>query len=238
MTSVDPGEIAKFSALAAQWWDQDGPFAALHRMNPARLAFVIEAAADLRAGPKPLSGVAALDVGCGGGLVSLPLARLGANVLGVDAAPEAIGAARAQAAAAGVGARFRCATVEDLAAEGAQFDLVTALDVIEHVQDPQAFLATCARLVRPGGRLVISTINRTAKARALALFAAERVLRWAPEGAHDYDKLVTPEEIRRAAPDIDWGAPVGLSFEIGGRGWRRSGDVSMNYMMAGARRAA
>ncbi|MBI1252573.1 MAG: bifunctional 2-polyprenyl-6-hydroxyphenol methylase/3-demethylubiquinol 3-O-methyltransferase UbiG [Alphaproteobacteria bacterium] len=235
MASADPAEIEKFARLAAHWWDPAGPFAALHKMSPARLAYVREVSGR-GAGLRPLAGLSALDVGCGGGLATIPLARMGADVLGVDAAPEAIAAARAQAALQGVDARFREALIEDVAQTGEIFDLVTALEIVEHVADPRVFLAMCARCVRPGGRLVVSTINRTPQARSLALFAAERILKWAPEGAHDFEKLVTPDEIRAATPELDWSAPVGLSFDLLSRDWRRSGDVSMNYMMAGAKR--
>lgn len=231
----DPAEIAKFGALAAQWWDPKGPFGALHRLNPVRLGYIRDVAAQhfkttLR---RPLAGLAALDLGCGGGLVSAPLARLGAQVTAIDAAPEAIGAAQAYAAQTGLDIDFRCTTAEELAAAGAQFDLVTALEIIEHVADVSAFLSAASALVKPGGVLILSTINRTTKARALAIGAAERILKWSPEGAHDYDKLVTPEEIRSGAPDLRWDEPVGISFNPLGKGWSLSGDVSMNYMMAG-----
>jgi 2-polyprenyl-6-hydroxyphenyl methylase/3-demethylubiquinone-9 3-methyltransferase len=233
----DPAEIAKFNALAHEWWNPKGPFGALHRLNPVRLRFIRDTAARLLgADPRrPLAGLALLDLGCGGGLASAPLARMGATVLGVDAAPDAIGAARAHADQAGLDLAFECATAEALAARGARFDIVTALEIVEHVADVDAFLKAASALVRPGGLLILSTINRTAKARALAITGAERILKWAPEGAHDYDKLVTPDEIRAHAPDISWEQPVGISYNPLGAGWELSSDIQINYLMAGQR---
>lgn len=236
----DPAEIAKFSALAAEWWKPDGPFGALHRMNPVRLQYIRDLAlrhfgTSLR---KPLDGVATLDLGCGGGLVSAPLARMGATLTAVDASTEAIGAASAYATQAGLDIAFECTTAEALVERGAQFDLVTALEIVEHVADVNAFLAKASALVKPGGLLVLSTINRTPKARALAIGAAERILKWAPEGAHDYEKLVTPEEIRAGAPTLQWDEPMGISYQPLGKGWALSSDVSMNYLIAGYRPAS
>jgi 2-polyprenyl-6-hydroxyphenyl methylase/3-demethylubiquinone-9 3-methyltransferase len=235
--SLDPGEIEKFSALAARWWDPEGPFGALHRMNPVRLGYIREQAARrFRAsGPRPLKGLSALDIGCGGGLVSEPLARLGAEVTGLDGSEEAIAAASAHAQAAGLNIDYRTGTAEALAARGETFDLVTALEIIEHVADVPIFLAAAAALVKPAGTLIVSTINRTQKAWTLAIFGAERVLKWAPEGAHDYDKLVTPDEIISGASALHWQAPVGISFNPLGQGWSLSRDVSINYLMAGDR---
>jgi len=240
-SSLDPAEIEKFSALAKQWWDPNGPFGALHRMNPVRMGFIREKAAKHFPAPAakrtPLAGLSALDLGCGGGLVSAPLARLGADVTGLDASEEAIGAARAYAESAGLAINFEVCAAEALAASGAQFDLVTALEIVEHVADVGAFLTAAQALLKPGGLIVISTINRTPKARALAITGAERILRWAPEGTHDYDKLVTPDEIRAATPEITWDEPEGMSFNPLGAGWTLSRDVSVNYLMAGARPA-
>ena len=232
----DAEEIRKFGALAAEWWNPSGPFGALHRINPLRLQYVRELAGDAGVTRRPLAGLDVLDLGCGGGLVSVPLARMGANVTAIDAAPESIGAAQAYAEQAGLEIDFCCTTAEGLAATGARFDVVTALEIIEHVADVGAFLAAATALLKPNGLLVLSTINRTAKARAFAIIGAEKILKWAPEGAHDFDKLVTPEEIRAGAPDVDWLSPVGLSYEPLGRGWVLSGDVSINYLMAGRKR--
>ncbi len=233
----DPAEIAKFGALAAKWWNPKGPFGALHRLNPVRLQFIRETVAR-HFGPRgrrPLDGFAVLDLGCGGGLVSAPLARMGGDVTAIDAAPEAIGAASAYAEQAGLSIKFQNATAEALVEAGAQFDVVTALEIIEHVADVNAFLAAAEALVKPGGLLILSTINRTAKARAFAIVGAERILKWAPEGAHDYDKLVTPDEIRAGACGIRWNEPVGISYQPLGEGWSLSSDISINYLMAGAK---
>jgi 2-polyprenyl-6-hydroxyphenyl methylase/3-demethylubiquinone-9 3-methyltransferase len=178
-STLDPAEIEKFSALAAQWWNPNGPFGALHRLNPVRLGFIRDRAVqhfETRE-RKPLSGLNVLDLGCGGGLVSAPLSRMGANVTAIDASAEAIGAARAHATKARLNIAFENTTGEALVERRAQFDLVTALEIVEHVADVGAFLSAASALVRPGGLLVLSTINRTPQARALAIVAAERILK-------------------------------------------------------------
>ncbi len=236
--TLDPAEIAKFSALAAEWWNPKGPFGALHRLNPVRLGFIRETALRHFAtvSRQPLAGLKTLDLGCGGGLVSAPLARMGAALTAIDASDEAIGAARAYAEQAGLNIDFQATTAEALVDQGVQFDLVTALEIIEHVADVGAFLAAAQALVRPGGLLILSTINRTAKARALAIVGAERILKWAPEGAHDFDKLVTPEEIRAGAADIAWEEPTGIVYNPIGAGWSLSNDIDVNYMIAGVKK--
>jgi 2-polyprenyl-6-hydroxyphenyl methylase/3-demethylubiquinone-9 3-methyltransferase len=234
-STLDPAVIDKFSALAAEWWNPKGPFGALHRLNPARLQFIRDFA--LRhfgaAAAKPLAGLTVLDLGCGGGLVTAPLARMGGAMMGADASAEAVGAARAYAQQAGLDIDYRQSTAEALLETGAAFDLVVALEIVEHVADVRTFLASASALVKPGGALVLSTINRTPRARALAILFAERILKWAPEGAHDYDKLVTPAEIRAGAPSLQWQTPVGISYSPLGAGWTLSDDVSVNYMIAG-----
>lgn len=271
--TLDPAEIAKFSALAAEWWNPRGPFGALHRLNPVRLQYIRDVvsrhlssparggsvaseardegggappplshashdSSPARGGAKarrPLEGIRTLDLGCGGGLVSAPLARMGAKLTAIDASEAAIGAARAYAEQAGLDIDFQSTTAEALVERGAQFELVTALEIIEHVADVNAFLSAASALVAPGGLLILSTINRTTKARALAITGAERILKWAPEGAHDYDKLVTPEEIRTGAPELQWDEPVGVTYQPLGSGWAISRDIDVNYMMAGRR---
>ncbi|MBL8551797.1 MAG: bifunctional 2-polyprenyl-6-hydroxyphenol methylase/3-demethylubiquinol 3-O-methyltransferase UbiG [Hyphomonadaceae bacterium] len=250
-STVDAAEIAKFSAIAAEWWDQEGKFKPLHQMNPARLAFIREVALQNETPPlpsrgegrvrgaspatargKPLRGLRILDIGCGGGLVSVPLARLGAEVTGVDASPETIEAAKTHAREIGLDIDFRVGAAEELTES---FDLVLALEIVEHVADVGAFLQACAKLVRPGGKLIVSTINRTARARTFAIVGAERFLKWAPEGTHEYEKLVAPEELVAGAPDLRWAAPVGLSFDPIARSWKLSDDVSMNYFRVAMR---
>jgi 2-polyprenyl-6-hydroxyphenyl methylase / 3-demethylubiquinone-9 3-methyltransferase len=184
-----------------------------------------------------LAGLNVLDLGCGGGLVSAPLVRMGGKVTAIDASEEAIGAARAYATQAGLDIDFRCTTAEALVEKGERFDLVAALEIVEHVADVKAFLSAASALVKPGGVLVLSTINRTPKARALAIVGAERILKWAPEGAHDYEKLVTPDEIRAGAPALNWREPVGITYQPLGSGWAITRDVSVNYLIAGAKPA-
>lgn len=241
-STLDPGEIAKFAKTAAAWWDEKGPFAPLHRLNPARLAYIRERVA-ARFGPPasrrhPFTGLRALDIGCGGGLVAEPLARLGAQLTAIDAEGETLAIAKAHALAQGLSIAYSQATAEELAAEGRQFDLVTALEIIEHTADAQAFLKAAAALTAPGGLLILSTINRTLMARALAIGAAEYVLRWVPAGTHDHAKLVKPEEIaaplRALGMEVD--APVGLSLDLSTGAFKLSADVRMNYLIAAERR--
>lgn len=238
-STLDPAEIEKFGALAREWWNPEGPFGALHRLNPVRLAYIRDLALkerDASVTRKPLAGWDVLDLGCGGGLVSAPLARMGAKLTAIDASADSIGAARAHAEGAGLDIDFRWTTAEALVETGASYDLVAALEIIEHVADVGLFLQAATALLKPGGLLVLSTINRTPKARAFAIIGAERILKWAPEGAHDYDKLVTPDEIRAGAQDLDWFEPVGISYQPLGNGWTLSRDISINYLMAGRRR--
>jgi 2-polyprenyl-6-hydroxyphenyl methylase/3-demethylubiquinone-9 3-methyltransferase len=242
--SVDPQEIRKFAAMAAEWWDPKGKFRPLHVLNPLRLGFIRDAVVETRGldaeARRPLQGLRLLDIGCGGGLVCEPMARLGAVVTGIDASDAGVAVARAHAAQSGLAIDYRVATAEALVAAGeAAFDVVLALEIVEHVADPDAFLATCARLVAPGGLLVVSTLNRTPKAFALAIVGAELVLRWLPRGTHDWSKFLKPEEV--AAPlaeqGLAVGETVGVAYDPVAGIWRLSRDASVNYMLT-ARRAA
>ena len=198
-TSVTPGEVAKFEAMAAEWWDPAGKAAPLHEMNPCRLDYVTrQIAAEFdrdRTAPAPFAGLRILDIGCGGGLLTEPMARLGAEVVGADAGEENIGVARAHAQAAGLAIDYRVTTAEALAAGGESFDAVLAMEIVEHVPDPRNFVAACSGLLRPGGLILCSTLNRTVKAWALAVVAAERILGWLPRGTHDWSKFLTPDEL-------------------------------------------
>lgn len=237
-TSIDPQEVARFSALAAKWWDPRGEFAPLHRFNPVRLGFIRDEA--LRrfgrdAGARrPFEGLRLLDIGCGGGLLSEPMTRLGFAVTGVDASERNIGTARAHAEGQGLEIDYRAATAEALLAGGeAPFDVVLNMEVIEHVADPGAYLKDCASLVAPGGFMVVATLNRTAKAYALAIVGAERVMRWLPAGTHDWRKFLKPEEIRvfLAGEPVDVRGPFGAVYApLTGR-WSLGSDTDVNYMM-------
>ncbi|MDZ4777141.1 MAG: bifunctional 2-polyprenyl-6-hydroxyphenol methylase/3-demethylubiquinol 3-O-methyltransferase UbiG [Alphaproteobacteria bacterium] len=233
-TTLDPAEIAKFAAMADAWWDPKGDFAPLHRMNPVRLAYLretISAHFNRPPGRRPFEGLTLIDVGCGGGLATEPMARLGATVIGLDGAAESVNAAAAHAAQGGLSIDYRQGTAEDLAATGATFDVVLALEIVEHVADMHAFCEAVGKLVKPGGITILSTINRTVKARALAITAAERVLKWVPDGTHEFDKLVKPDELAAAMLPLEACAPVGLSFNPLSGAWKLSDDVSMNYFL-------
>lgn len=242
-TTIDPAEVAKFEAMAAEWWDPEGKFKPLHLMNPCRLDYVTtqiaaEFGRDLT-GRQPFAGLRLLDIGCGGGLLSEPMARLGAEVVGVDAAARNIPVAALHAAQSGLQIDYRVGTAEDLAAAGERFDVVLNMEVVEHVADPQAYLAACAQLLRPGGLMVLSTLNRTARSFAMAIIGAEWVMRWLPKGTHDWARFITPDEvyalIRGAGLD-----PVdrkGMVFDPLRWSWSLSPrDLSCNYVTASVRR--
>lgn len=242
-TSIDPAEVAKFEAMAADWWDPHGKFKPLHMLNPCRLDYITSQIAaefdrDLT-GPKPFEGLRLLDIGCGGGLLSEPMARLGATVIGADAAPRNIPVAQIHAQQSGLEIDYRHTTAEDLAAAGERFDVVLNMEVIEHVADPQAFLVACHDLLKPGGLMICSTLNRNPKSYAMAIVGAEVVMRWLPKGTHDWAKFITPDElyalIRGAALD-----PVdrkGMVFNPLLWRWSLSDrDLSVNYVTASVRR--
>jgi 2-polyprenyl-6-hydroxyphenyl methylase / 3-demethylubiquinone-9 3-methyltransferase len=240
-STVDSAEVERFSRLAADWWAPRGPMAALHKLNPVRLAYIRDqAAARFARDPKTLDclkGLRMLDIGCGGGILSEPLARLGAGMVGVDPAAENIEAARAHAAEQGVTIDYRAGTAEALAEAGERFDVVLAMEVVEHVADIELFISTCAAMVKPSGLMVAATLNRTLKSFALAIVGAEYVLRWLPRGTHQWDKFVTPLELESAIED------TGLRV-IGERGviynpfadrWQLSSDMDVNYMLVAER---
>jgi 2-polyprenyl-6-hydroxyphenyl methylase/3-demethylubiquinone-9 3-methyltransferase len=237
-SSIDPDEVARFSGWAAEWWDPNGKFAPLHRFNPARLAFIREQAlARFGRDPKarrPFENLRLLDIGCGGGLLCEPMARLGFEVTGVDASERNVGVARTHAEALGLAIDYRCATAEALlAAHEAPFDLVLNMEVIEHVADPGAYLRDTARLIAPGGLMILATLNRTLKALALAKVGAEYVLRWVPAGTHDWRRFLRPDELRGflAGAPYEVDGPFGISFDpLSGR-WSRSADADVNYLM-------
>ena len=239
-TTVDPAEVERFSRIAQEWWDPAGKFAPLHRLNPVRLSFIRDrAAAHWQRDPlsaAPLSGLSLLDIGCGGGLLSEPMARLGASVTGVDAASRNVSVAARHAEGQALTIDYRQGTAEALAASGAQFDIVLALEIVEHVADVDLFLASCSRMVKPGGLLFLSTLNRTAKAWALAIAGAEYLLGWLPRGTHDWRKFLKPSEVvnslRRGGVETE--EIVGVVYSPLGRAWSLSkSDLDVNYMLYG-----
>jgi 2-polyprenyl-6-hydroxyphenyl methylase/3-demethylubiquinone-9 3-methyltransferase len=237
--SVDAAEIAKFEAMAAEWWNPEGKFKPLHMLQPCRLDYVVDQiAAEFGRDPKgerPFAGLRLLDIGCGGGLLSEPMARLGAEVIGADAAARNIPVARIHAAQSGLDIDYRHTTAEALAAEGERFDVVLNMEVVEHVPDPAAYIATCGELLRPGGLMICSTLNRNPKSYVMAIIGAEHVMRWLPKGTHDWRKFITPDElfgmIRAAGLDpVDRKGfvfnPLSWSWSISDR------DLSCNYVTA------
>jgi 2-polyprenyl-6-hydroxyphenyl methylase/3-demethylubiquinone-9 3-methyltransferase len=239
--SIDHGEVSRFSAMAGEWWDANGPMRPLHRLNPIRLAYIKERVArhfDRDPGrSRALEGLRILDIGCGAGLVCEPLCRMGATVTGVDPSPEVIAAARLHADDGDLAIDYRATTAEAIAATGETFDAVLMLEVVEHVADVPAFVATVGSLVRPGGLVVASTINRTLKAFALAIVGAEYVLRWLPPGTHSYDRLVTPDELAAAlsAAGLEPFDETGVMYVPIADRFRLTSDMDVNYMMAAAK---
>jgi len=234
--TIDPDEIARFQAIADEWWDPAGKFRPLHQLAPVRLAFILEHAiarlgldADAVA---PLAGVRLLDIGCGGGLIAEPMARLGADVTAIDAGERNIAVARLHAETVGLEIDYRQAAPEQLVASDESFDLVLNLEVVEHVADVELFLGAAAALVRPGGGMVLSTINRTMKSLMLAKVMAEYVLRWLPVGTHDWRKFVRPSELSKglAKTGMRTTALAGMSYDPIGDNWRLGKDLSVNYL--------
>ncbi|WP_319518735.1 bifunctional 2-polyprenyl-6-hydroxyphenol methylase/3-demethylubiquinol 3-O-methyltransferase UbiG [uncultured Martelella sp.] len=236
-TTIDDSQVEWFTKMAAEWWDPTGNFKPLHKFNPVRISYVREKACKHfgrdEKSARPLTGLKILDVGCGGGLLAEPLTRMGASVTGIDPAEKNIGIATTHAAESGLEIDYRATTAEALAEAGETFDIVLNMEVVEHVSDVDFFLKTSASLVRPGGMMLVATINRTLKARALAIFAAERVLRWLPPGTHQYEKLVRPEEIEKPLKDV--GMEIverqGVFYSVLTDSWNRSTDTDVNYMV-------
>ena len=242
-STVDPAEIERFSRIAEEWWDPTGKFAPLHRLNPLRIGYIRDRAVlhwqrDTLSGT-PLKGLSVLDIGCGGGLLSEPMARLGAQVTGIDAAQRNITVAGLHAEKQGLAIDYKQHTAEVLAEAGGQFDVVLALEIVEHVADVDLFLKSCGRLVKPGGLLFLSTLNRTAKAWVLAIAGAEYVLGWLPRGTHDWKKFLKPSEVVRglAAGGIEVKEIVGVVYSPLSRAWSlNKRDLDVNYMLYGMTR--
>ncbi|MGI9353104.1 MAG: bifunctional 2-polyprenyl-6-hydroxyphenol methylase/3-demethylubiquinol 3-O-methyltransferase UbiG [Rhizobiaceae bacterium] len=240
-TTIDEDEIARFSAMAAEWWDPRGKFRPLHKFNPVRLEYIKERVCDAFSrdmkDPKAFAGLRFLDIGCGGGLLSEPMARLGADVVAADASEINIEMAKIHAEQSGLDIDYRALTSESLEADGEKFDVILNMEVVEHVADVNLFMTSCARMVKPGGLMFIATINRTAKANMLAIFMAENVLKWLPKGTHEFEKLVKPEELE--APIHAEGMQIidrtGVFYNPLTDRWNKSRDLDVNYMILAKR---
>lgn len=240
--TYDPDEVGRFGRMASEWWDPNGKFRPLHRLGPARLQFIrdelirhfgLATSGRIDA----LAGLRVLDIGCGGGLIAEPLARLGARVTGIEPASESVAAARLHAEGQGLSIDYRAGRAEDLIAAGETFDAVLCLEVVEHVPDPGAFIAMIAKLVEPGGLMILSTLNRTIKSYALAIVATEYVLGWLPVGTHQWERFITPDELGRFVTAAGLEAPrfEGMAYQPFSDTWRLAGDVDVNYMASAAR---
>lgn len=237
MSTIDPNEVAKFEAMAAEWWDPTGKFKPLHMLNPCRLDYITsQIAAEFDRSlddPLPFSGLRLLDIGCGGGLLSEPMARLGADVVGADAAERNIPIAQLHAEQSGLKIDYRHTTAEALAEAGEQFDVILNMEVIEHVADPSAYLAACEQLLKPGGLMVCSTLNRNPKSFAVAIIGAEHIMRWLPKGTHEWSKFITPDELFTLLEEarLDPVDRKGFVFNPISWSWSISHkDLSVNYV--------
>jgi 2-polyprenyl-6-hydroxyphenyl methylase / 3-demethylubiquinone-9 3-methyltransferase len=240
-TSVDVEEVARFARMAEGWWDPEGPAKPLHRLNPARLQFIRDRLLEhFRGDPasvRPFAGLQLLDLGCGAGLVTEPMARLGFAVTGIDAGAEMVRAARVHAEALGLAMDYRDASVEMLAAEDARFDAVLALEIVEHVPDPEAFIAAAAGLVKPGGALILATLNRTARGWLLGIVAAEQILGWVPRGTHEWRRFLRPSEIAAMlrGAGLKPRAVAGLRYDPLANRWLPTRDLAVNYLLMATR---
>jgi 2-polyprenyl-6-hydroxyphenyl methylase / 3-demethylubiquinone-9 3-methyltransferase len=237
--SLDPSEVEKFSKMAAEWWNPKGKFGVLHVFNPVRLQFIKEQVC-ARLGRDPLErypfeGLRFLDIGCGGGLLTEPMARLGASITGVDPAERNIKTASVHALEMGLEIDYRAGTAEDLAAAGEMFDVILNMEVIEHVADPRSFAATTAAMLKPGGLMFVATLNRTLKSFGLAIVGAEYVLGWLPKGTHQWEKFITPDELSGwlSGSGVTVKDETGVTYSPFTRQWRKSRDMDVNYMLVG-----
>jgi 2-polyprenyl-6-hydroxyphenyl methylase / 3-demethylubiquinone-9 3-methyltransferase len=243
-TSIDPDEVARFDRLGEDWWNPQGPMRALHQFNPVRVDYLRRLLMRLRTirpepqADRPLEGLAILDIGCGGGIFSESLSRLGADLTAIDPAPANIAAGRRHAEQSGLTINYLCTTVEALAEAGESFDVVLAMEVVEHVRDVKAFVATAAGMVRPPGLMVVATLNRTLKSYALAIVGAEYILRWLPKGTHRWEHFVMPRELAAAlsAAGLRVIDETGVVYNPLAGEWRQSRDMDVNYIIAAERR--
>jgi 2-polyprenyl-6-hydroxyphenyl methylase/3-demethylubiquinone-9 3-methyltransferase len=243
-STIDETEVARFSALAEEWWDTRGKMAVLHKFNPVRLAYIRDAACKrFERNAKQLDclkGLRILDIGCGGGILSEPMARLGADVVGIDPSATNVEVARLHAEQSSLAIDYRATTAEALGETGEKFDVVLAMEVVEHVADIDAFVAAAATLMKPGSLIFVATINRTPKAFALAIVGAEYLLRWVPRGTHDYAKLVRPSELEAAlaAAGLELAERIGVRYNPLSDRWSRTTDLDVNYTIVAEKREA
>lgn len=240
-SSLDPAEVEKFSKMAAEWWNPKGKFGVLHKFNPVRLAYIKEqVCARLGLDPterEPFKGLRFLDIGCGGGLLCEPMARLGAIVVGVDPSEKNIKTASVHAAEVELAIDYRIGTAEDLASAGEKFDVILNMEVIEHVANPQNFTATCVSLMKPNGLMFVATLNRTLKSFGLAIIGAEYILGWLPKGTHDWEKFIKPAELKDwlSASGAVTKAETGVTYHPIASEWRKAKDMDVNYMLVAQR---
>jgi 2-polyprenyl-6-hydroxyphenyl methylase / 3-demethylubiquinone-9 3-methyltransferase len=237
LSSLDPAEVEKFSKMAAEWWNPKGKFGVLHVFNPVRLTYIKEqVCARFGLDPlveRPFEGLRFLDIGCGGGLLCEPMARLGASVVGVDPSEKNIKTASVHAAEQGLAIDYRVGVAEDLNEAGEKFDVILNMEVIEHVALPQNFTKNCVAMMKPNGLMFVATLNRTLKSFALAIVGAEYVLRWLPKGTHEWEKFIKPEELRSwlSGNGASVKAETGVVYHPIGREWKRAKDMDVNYML-------